>query len=84
LAGHPQVADVIVTGKDHPRWGQEVVAIVALRSGATVDAEELRERAGAVLARYKVPKRIAFVDEVPRNPVGKPDYAWARRFAAAL
>jgi acyl-CoA synthetase (AMP-forming)/AMP-acid ligase II len=82
LAASPEVADVVVTGREHPRWGQEVVAIVALHAGASVDADELRARAGEVLARYKVPKQVLFVDAVQRNPIGKPDYAWAGRLAA--
>jgi fatty-acyl-CoA synthase len=84
LAACPEVYDVVVTGKDHQRWGQEIVAIVALQPGAEISAAELRERATARLARYKVPKRVVFVDAVPRNPVGKPDYAWAKEFAASL
>jgi fatty-acyl-CoA synthase len=84
LAASPEVFDVVVSSRDHPRWGQEVVALVSLRPGFTVTSEELKERASSHIARYKVPKLIAFVDYVQRNAVGKPDYAWARDQASKM
>jgi acyl-CoA synthetase (AMP-forming)/AMP-acid ligase II len=84
IASFPEVYDVVVTGRDHPRWGQEVVALVQLRPGALLDADQLKERVSQRLARYKVPRRVVFVDEIPRSHVGKADYVWARARAAAL
>ncbi len=77
---HPAVVDAIVVGRDSEQWGQEVVAVVALRDEVTDD--ELIEAAAARLARYKLPKAIVRVDEVVRSPSGKADYAWARAVAS--
>jgi acyl-CoA synthetase (AMP-forming)/AMP-acid ligase II len=78
LAHHPAVYDVIVTGRDSTRWGQEVVAIVQLRDGFAVDSAELLDVCGQHIARYKFPKEILFVDHVVRSPAGKSDYRWAK------
>nr|WP_249420491.1 AMP-binding protein [Rhabdothermincola salaria] len=78
LLGHPAVHDAVVCGRPSTRWGSEVVAVVALRPGAAATVEELREAAGAHLARYKLPKDIVFRDRIERSPAGKADYAWAR------
>ena len=75
---HPSVADVLVVGRPSERWGAEVVAVVQLRAGAEATADELAERAGRHVARYKVPKDFVFTGRVPRSPSGKPDYAAAR------
>ena len=75
---HPSVADVLVVGRPSERWGSEVVAVVALRTGEEATAEELAARAGRHVARFKVPKAFVFTDVVPRSPSGKPDYAAAK------
>ncbi|MBV8179467.1 MAG: acyl-CoA synthetase [Mycobacterium sp.] len=81
IASHPAVADVVVTGRPSERWGQEVVAIVALADDARADGEELIAHAGKSLARYKLPKAIVFRAAVVRSPSGKADYRWAREQA---
>jgi 3-oxocholest-4-en-26-oate---CoA ligase len=81
IASHPGVADVVVTGRPSERWGQEVVAVVALADGAHADAEELIAHAGKSLARYKLPKAVVFRAVVERSPSGKADYRWAREQA---
>ena len=78
LKTHPDVVDAIVVGRPSPRWGQEVVAVVALRSDAATSDDELRDACADHLARYKLPKAFVRRDEVRRSPAGKPDYAWAR------
>jgi fatty-acyl-CoA synthase len=78
LKHHPAVYDVLVVGRPSERWGSEVVAVVALRPGRTVDLEELRETGAAHLARYKLPRALLVRDHIERSPSGKPDYAWAR------
>ena len=78
LIGHPAVADVVVAGRPSDRWGQEVVAIVQVADGATVTAPELLEEAGKHVARFKLPKAIAFVPHIVRSPAGKADYRWAK------
>jgi acyl-CoA synthetase (AMP-forming)/AMP-acid ligase II len=81
IASHPAVADVVVAGRPSERWGQEVVAVVALTDGAHADAEELIAHAAQSLARYKLPKAIAFRAAIERSPSGKADYRWAREQA---
>jgi acyl-CoA synthetase (AMP-forming)/AMP-acid ligase II len=81
IASHPAVADVVVAGRPSERWGQEVVAVVALADGAAADADELIGHAATSLARYKLPKAVVFRPVVVRSPAGKADYRWAREQA---
>jgi fatty-acyl-CoA synthase len=83
IASHPAVADVVVSGRPSERWGQEVVAIVALAEGASVEAQELIDHAAGSIARYKLPKAIVFRPVIERSPAGKADYRWAREQAIA-
>jgi 3-oxocholest-4-en-26-oate---CoA ligase len=78
LKQHPAVYDTVVAGRPSDRWGQEVVAIVQLREGATAGAAELLAEAAKHLARYKLPKAFVFRDRIQRSPSGKADYRWAR------
>ncbi len=71
LFRHPAVADVAVVGLPDPKWGETVAAIVALKPGAKLELEELREYAGKDLARYKLPRRLEVIDALPRNATGK-------------
>ena len=82
LAHHPDVYDVVVAGRPSERWGQEVVAIVQLRDGATIDEPALLKEAETHVARYKLPKEFRFVDHIQRSPSGKADYRWAKEQAA--
>ncbi|MFA7509753.1 MAG: acyl-CoA synthetase [Mycolicibacterium vanbaalenii] len=81
IASHPAVADVVVAGRPSDRWGQEVVAVVALADGAQATADELVEHASSVIARYKLPKAVVFRPVIERSPAGKADYRWAREQA---
>lgn len=81
VASHPAVADVVVSGRPSERWGQEVVAIVALVEGASVEAQELIDHAAGSIARYKLPKAVVFRPVIERSPAGKADYRWAREQA---
>lgn len=83
LASHPSVADVVVAGRPSERWGQEVVAVVALADGATADASELISHAAQSIARYKLPKAVVFRPAIERSPAGKADYRWAREQAVS-
>jgi fatty-acyl-CoA synthase len=73
LAAHPAVAGVGVVGVPDEKWGEAVKAVVVLREGASVEAEELvalvKEKKGA----HHAPKSVDFVDSIPMTPVGKPD-----------
>ncbi|MGH9138792.1 MAG: AMP-binding protein [Acidimicrobiales bacterium] len=80
---HPAVLDAIVVGRQSERWGQEVVAVVALRDGSSASDDELRAACATTLARYKLPKAFVRVEAVTRTPSGKPEYGWARRAAAS-
>src|SRR6185312_840680 len=68
---HPAVAEVAVVGVRHPSWIEAVVAIVVTKPGTAVTEEELRAHVRARLAAFKVPKAVAFVDALPKNPSGK-------------
>jgi acyl-CoA synthetase (AMP-forming)/AMP-acid ligase II len=81
VLSHPAVRDVVVSGRPSERWGQEVVAIVALVDGAKADAQEIIEHAAGVIARYKLPKAVVFRSTIERSPAGKADYRWARQQA---
>lgn len=75
------VSDAVVVGLPDPRWGQKVVAVIALRSGAPQNWDTLKARCRQKLAGYKVPKEAVFVPAVQRSPTGKADYRWARNAA---
>jgi fatty-acyl-CoA synthase len=82
LTSHPAVRDAVVVGRTSERWGQEVVAVMALVAGADRPPDdELRAHCRTTLAGYKVPKEFIVVDRVVRSPAGKADYAWARMAA---
>jgi acyl-CoA synthetase (AMP-forming)/AMP-acid ligase II len=71
LRAHPGVADVAVIGTPHPRWGEQVTAVVVRRDGALVDVEALVAFAGERLAGFKKPRRVEFVAVLPRNAYNK-------------
>jgi len=71
LRTHPAVAEACVFGTADRRLGETVVAAIALRPGQTLDAESALVYLSERLARYKLPERITFVQELPRNTSGK-------------
>jgi acyl-CoA synthetase (AMP-forming)/AMP-acid ligase II len=71
LMFHPQVGDAAVIGVAHEKWGETVKAIVVLKDGAELTADELIEYSGTRIARYKRPTSVDFVAELPRLPSGK-------------
>jgi fatty-acyl-CoA synthase len=84
VRAHPGVHDAVVVGRPSERWGQEVVALIAVRAGAELTEGAIYEFCTARLARFKAPKGVVFVDEVRRLGNGKADYAWAKREARGL
>jgi len=82
IAHHPDVYDVVCAGRASERWGQEVVAVVQLREGATATEDDLLAEAAAHVARYKLPKAFVFRHAIVRSPAGKADYRWAKEQVA--
>jgi fatty-acyl-CoA synthase len=71
LYTHPEIADVQVIGVPDERYGEELMAWVILRPGATLDQQEVRDFCRARIARYKVPRYVKFVDSFPMTVTGK-------------
>ncbi|MFA5885954.1 MAG: long-chain fatty acid--CoA ligase [Acidimicrobiia bacterium] len=71
LYEHDAVVEVAVVGRPDERWGEVPVAYVVVGPDATVTPDELIEHCRGQLAKFKVPKAVTFVDELPRNPSGK-------------
>ena len=81
VKAHPDVYDCVVTGRPSERWGNEVVAVVRLKAGATTTEESLLDIAQNYIARFKLPKQFVFVETIVRSPAGKADYRWAKQIA---
>jgi len=71
LIDHPGIADVVVTGIPDRDWGQCLAAYVVVREGQTVTEPEIVAYAKERVARFAVPRRTMFIEELPRNPTGK-------------
>ena len=71
LYDHPAIAEIAVIGLPDQQWGEAVVAIAALKPGATLDLETLRAFGTDRLARFKLPRQLEIVPALPRNPAGK-------------
>ena len=71
LMDHPAVAQVVCFGMPHPKLGEEVAAVVVLREGQAATERELQAFVAGRAADYKVPKKILFMDEIPKGATGK-------------
>jgi fatty-acyl-CoA synthase len=71
LVGHEAVAEAAAVGVDDDDYGKRLRAFVALREGQKATEDELKDYVKANLARYKVPREIVVLDELPRNATGK-------------
>ncbi|GAA1780673.1 AMP-binding protein [Actinomadura chokoriensis] len=71
LGGHPDVAEVSVTGVDDEKFGRRLAAYVVRAPGSEVTEDDLRMYVKEHLARYKVPRDVHFVPELPRTSTGK-------------
>jgi len=70
ILSHPGVGEVAVIGQASERWGESPLAVVVKNDVALTEADVLRHCDGR-LGRFKQPKAVAFVDQIPRNPTGK-------------
>jgi len=71
LQSHPAVEEAAVIGFKNEEWGEQVGAIVVLRPGQSATAEDLQEYCHQQMASFKKPEIIHFVDELPKNQMGK-------------
>jgi acyl-CoA synthetase (AMP-forming)/AMP-acid ligase II len=71
LLEHPGVREAAVAGVPHPVLGEDVAAWIVTLDGADLDPDELRGFLSERLSDYKIPRKISFVDELPRNATGK-------------
>jgi fatty-acyl-CoA synthase len=71
LAGHEAVEEAAVIGVDDEKFGQRLKAFLVLRSGANLTEDDAKDYVSKNLARYKTPREVVFIDELPRNPTGK-------------
>jgi acyl-CoA synthetase (AMP-forming)/AMP-acid ligase II len=71
LMDHPAVSQVVTFAIPHDKLGEDVGAVVVLRDGQAVGERELRDFVAKRLADYKVPRRIVFIDEIPKGATGK-------------
>jgi fatty-acyl-CoA synthase len=70
---HPKVKEASVVGVPDERWGERPLATVVVAEGQSVDPAELRAHLAERFAKWQLPERWAFIDEVPKTSVGKFD-----------
>jgi acyl-CoA synthetase (AMP-forming)/AMP-acid ligase II len=68
---HPAVADAVLVPQKDPRLGEIPVAIIMPKAGSSVSEKEITDFLGERLARFKVPRKVYIVKQMPRSPVGK-------------
>jgi fatty-acyl-CoA synthase len=71
LATHQAIQEASVIGVDDGEWGKRLAAYIVLRPAHELSEEDVKEFVKASLARYKVPREVTFLDELPRTPTGK-------------
>ncbi|RJG03118.1 class I adenylate-forming enzyme family protein [Noviherbaspirillum sedimenti] len=73
LGKHPAVQEVAVFGTDDDKWGEAVRAAIHVKAGMSLTEDELIQYAKEQMGSVKAPKHVHFMEEIPRNPVGKVD-----------
>jgi fatty-acyl-CoA synthase len=81
LLEHPDVSECGVIGRPDPKWDEVPVAYVIRRAGCSIGAEDLKAHVLTQLARFKVPRDIVFVDDLPRTALGKVQHFMLRQLA---
>jgi fatty-acyl-CoA synthase len=71
ISGHPEVIEATALGVEDKEWGHRLRAFVVKAEGASLDEDAIKVYVRDHLARYKVPREVVFLDELPRNPTGK-------------
>jgi acyl-CoA synthetase (AMP-forming)/AMP-acid ligase II len=71
LLEHPAIAQVVTFAMPHDKLGEEVAAAVVLREGFAASEQEIRDFCGKKLAAFKVPRRVLFMDDIPKGATGK-------------
>jgi fatty-acyl-CoA synthase len=71
ISGHPEVVEATAIGVEDKEWGHRLRAFVVKKQDASVDEDTIKHYVRDHLARYKVPREVVFLDELPRNPTGK-------------
>ena len=71
ISGHPEVVEATALGVEDKEWGHRLRAFVVKTDGASIDEDAIKTYVKDHLARYKVPREVVFLDELPRNPTGK-------------
>jgi len=71
LMGHPAIAEAAVIAIPDEQWGERPMAIVVLREGAEATPDDLREHLSGGFAKWQLPERVEFIDEIPRTATGK-------------
>jgi len=84
LLAHEDVVDAAVFGMPHPRWGQQVAALVQLAPSTETTAADLRKHARDRLGESHEPKLVLLVESVPRTPAGTVDYRAATGLTADM
>jgi acyl-CoA synthetase (AMP-forming)/AMP-acid ligase II/acyl carrier protein len=71
LLEHPAIGQAVTCAVPDSRLGEDVIAVVVRRPGSALTEREVREFASTRLAAFKIPRRVMFVDQIPKGPTGK-------------
>ena len=69
--GHPAVAEAAVIAIPDDQWGERPMAVIVLKPGAEASPDDLRQHLSSHFAKWQLPERVEFIDEIPRTATGK-------------
>jgi acyl-CoA synthetase (AMP-forming)/AMP-acid ligase II len=72
---HPDIVEAVVIGVPDPQWSEAIKAVCVRRDGATTSAQAIADFVGGQIARYKKPKHVVFIDQLPLTAKGEIDRA---------